>query len=267
MKSPLTYYGGKNKMLPYIIPNLPEDHSVFVEPFGGSLAVLLAKEPVKNEVVNDRNSALMNFFSVLTSDFEELKQKIEQTPYSRIAFKVARVMYDYPQWFNPVQRAWSYFVISNQSFSGNIASWGPYRKGCRADTYQHKKESLTPELRVRLSRVQMECKDAVALIEQMDSAETLFYLDPPYFNSICLPYEGAYTENDFKRLLEALSKLKGRFLLSSYPSTLLNEYVTKYGWHQKAVIQRITVNKTKTGKNRLKTEVLTANYPIEIPAE
>lgn len=262
-KSPLVYYGGKNNMLKYILPNLPKDHSIFVEPFGGSLCVLLAKEPSKNEVANDTSSALMNFFSVLTSDYAELKRRIDQTPYSRIAWKVARTMHEYPQWFDRIQRAWAYFILSTQSFSGNIASWGPYNKGTRSLSYERKKGLINPMLRKRLARVQMECKDAVELIQQKDSPETLVYADPPYYNSNCKPYESSYTEDDYRKLLETLANMKGRFLLSSYPSNILDVFVKRYGWYQKAYVQPISVNRTKTGKNRQKVEVLTANYPLE----
>jgi DNA adenine methylase len=109
----------------------------------------------------------------------------------------------------------------------------------------------------------MECKNAVDLIKQADSEDTLVYADPPYFNSICKPYIGRYSEHDFRELLETLASMKGRFLLSSYPSDLLDLYAKKYGWHQKAIVQPISVNRTKTGKNRKKVEVLTANYPLQ----
>ncbi len=261
MKTPITYYGAKRRMLRYILPNIPK-HEVYVEPFGGSLCVLLAKEPVRNEVVNDSNAAIMNFFTVLTTSFEELKAKIEQTPYSRIVHKVALSMYEYPHFFSPVQRAWSFFVLSNQGFSGTLTSWGPYLKGKNALTWERKKDLITPQLRDRLKAVQMECTDAVKLVKSKNDPSAFIYADPPYFNSDCRAYQGSYTEEDFRTLLEALAEHKGRFLLSSYPSNVLDVFVHKYGWHQKAVVQRVTANGTKSRKYREKTELLTANYPL-----
>ena len=73
---------------------------------------------------------------------------------------------------------------------------------------------------------------------------------------------GGYTENDFQELLEVLSQIKGKFLLSSYPSDLLAVFVTKFGWHQKAIVQRVSVNGTKSGKRPQKVELLIANYSL-----
>ena len=70
-------------------------------------------------------------------------------------------------------------------------------------------------------------------------------------------YKG-YTEQDFENLLIALSELKGKFLLSSYPSEILERYTKKYKWHAKK-IEVITVS-VSLGKNKTTTEVLTGNY-------
>ncbi len=70
-------------------------------------------------------------------------------------------------------------------------------------------------------------------------------------------YKG-YTEQDFENLLIALSELKGKFLLSSYPSEILERYTKKYKWHTKK-IEGITVS-VSLGKKKTKTEVLTGNY-------
>ena len=45
MKTPITYYGGKQTMLKHILPLIP-DHSVYTEAFCGGASVLFAKEPV-----------------------------------------------------------------------------------------------------------------------------------------------------------------------------------------------------------------------------
>jgi DNA adenine methylase len=73
-------------------------------------------------------------------------------------------------------------------------------------------------------------------------------------------YDG-YSLADYTELLETLSKIQGKFLLSSYPSDILKDYVQKYGWYMKSFEMRISVN-AKTVRNNRKVEVLTANYPI-----
>ena len=85
-----------------------------------------------------------------------------------------------------------------------------------------------------------------------------FYCDPPYFNSDCGRYDG-YSEADFEQLLKNLSSIKGKFLLSSYPSDVLKHYTAKHGWRYQTIEQRSSVD-NKTGKTRKKFEVLTSNY-------
>ena len=59
---------------------------------------------------------------------------------------------------------------------------------------------------------------------------SIIYCDPPYFNSNCGHYDG-YTESDFRELLDTLASIKGKFILSSYPSQILKEYCKKHNYH------------------------------------
>ncbi|MFV0501210.1 MAG: DNA adenine methylase [Bacteroidales bacterium] len=94
----------------------------------------------------------------------------------------------------------------------------------------------------------------------MKSSQIL-YCDPPYYNANMGHYDG-YSLADYTELLETLSKIKGKFLLSSYPSEILNEYIKKHGWHSKSFDMRISVSAKNNTQNKRKVEVLTANYQI-----
>jgi DNA adenine methylase len=78
-------------------------------------------------------------------------------------------------------------------------------------------------------------------------------------------YDG-YSLQDYTDLLEALSQMKGKFLLSSYPSDVLKDYVKRLGWWQKTFdMRKVSVNllaAKNTGTKKRKMEVLTANYEI-----
>lgn len=56
MKTPISYYGGKQNMLKRILPLIPR-HTQYVEPFFGGGAVFWAKPESEVEVVNDINKA------------------------------------------------------------------------------------------------------------------------------------------------------------------------------------------------------------------
>lgn len=55
------YSGGKRRMLKYILPVIPQ-HDTYIEPFAGGLAVFLAKERAKVEVINDLNDEVSGFY-------------------------------------------------------------------------------------------------------------------------------------------------------------------------------------------------------------
>lgn len=82
------WYGGKYSHLDWLLPLLPSCHH-YCEPFGGSGAVLLNRNPSPVETYNDLDGEVVNFFSVLRSNPEELIRQITFTPFSREEFSKA----------------------------------------------------------------------------------------------------------------------------------------------------------------------------------
>ncbi len=87
-------------------------------------------------------------------------------------------------------------------------------------------------------------------------------MDPPYVGTFQGHYNG-YNQQDFDNLLEELSKIEGKFLLSSFRNKALNEAVKKFGWYQIELKMQKSMT-AKTGRNMNKIEVFTTNYPIGI---
>jgi DNA adenine methylase len=260
-KTPISYYGGKQKLIPHILPRIPE-HTLYSEPFCGGAAIFFAKEQAEIEVLNDTNREMINFYRVLQHDFVSLEKEIRITLHSRDLHRKAWVIYTNPDMFSEVKRAWAVWVLSSQSFSAMLdGSWGFDKKENRTTKVIHnRKERFTEELAIRMQNVQLECTDALYVIQSRDTENSFFYCDPPYYNSDCGHYDG-YSLQDFENLLKTLSGIKGKFLLSSYPSEPLLKAVKKYGWHMWSLEQKVTVN-AKSGYLKRKVEVLTANYPI-----
>lgn len=217
MKTPLTYYGGKQK-LASTIQSIIAKHKCYCEPFVGGGAIFFSKEPSESEVLNDTNKELINFYNVVQNRFVDLDAMIRVTLHSRRLHADASAIYNNPHLFNEVKRAWALWVLSVQSFSSIIdGTWGYDKKGNTTTTkISNKRSQFTEEFAERLQNVQLECADALYIIQSRDSAETFFYCDPPYFNSNCGHYDG-YTAEDFEALLKQLGAIQGRFLLSSYP--------------------------------------------------
>jgi DNA adenine methylase len=262
MKTPISYYGGKQSMVNDILPLIP-DHKIYVEPFFGGGAIFWAKEPSRTEIINDVNMNIVNFYEVLKHQYLDLRKKIEATLHSRETYKRAMVVYDCPWLFpdNPVIRAWAFYVVTNQGFGAKIGTWG-YDLNRKAHSVQNKIDSFGEHLSERLKCVQMEQNSAHKVIQSRDSIDTFVYADPPYVDSNQGHY-GGYAEEHFRRDLDALASMKGKFLLSSYPSGVLNEYITKHGWHTITKQKLLAAGNGRILKERrMKTEVLTANYEL-----
>ena len=255
MKTPITYYGGKQSMLSYILPLIPP-HKVYVEAFAGGAAVFWGKEKSDIEVINDTNHEVINFYEVLQKKYSALHKEIRATLHSRELFKHAAVVYAHPELFTPVKRAWALWVLANQGFGAQLNSgwrYGDIRNTGKQTTT--KRKAFTQELQERIEHAQIECDDAIAVIKRRDTTNTFFYCDPPYFNANMGHYKG-YSQQDFTDLLETLAHIKGTFLLSSYPSEILKQYTKKYGWKTIAVKKKFHVQ----GMIKEKPEVLTMNY-------
>ena len=63
VKTPVSWMGNKTPILRILYALFPLEYERYIEPFGGSGAVLLGKEkPYKFEVYNDYNGNLVNLF-------------------------------------------------------------------------------------------------------------------------------------------------------------------------------------------------------------
>lgn len=266
LKTPISYYGGKQKLASRIVSIIPE-HVLYCEPFIGGAAVFFAKVPSKVEVINDTNRELMNFYKVAKEDFVSLEKEIRISLHSRDLHRKASVIYNNPDMFGEIKRAWAVWLSASQSFSSQLDSnWGyDKQSNTTSKRIQNKKDNFVEEMAIRLQNCQIECADALYVIASRDTENSFFYCDPPYYNSNCGHYNG-YSEQDFEALLFLLSKIKGKFLLSSYPSPLLERYIAAHGWNNWSIEQPVSVN-AKSGKLKNKIEMLTANYPFELKEE
>ncbi|GAA5036699.1 hypothetical protein GCM10011506_29900 [Marivirga lumbricoides] len=260
VRTPITYYGGKQRLVSLILSLIP-DHRLYCEPFVGGAAVFFAKQPSEMEVINDLNGEVVNFYRVCHSDFNKLEKLIKSTPHSRQVHKETHDMLKNPEKLDAVQRAWAFWVQTNMSFSARIFGGYAYERKSNGTQkrFLNKKLAFTKAIKDRLEMVDMECNDAITVIKSRDTEDSFFYCDPPYFNSDMGHYKG-YSEKDFEELLITLANLKGKFLLSSYPSGILKKYSNKHKWHTLEKSSGVSVTHQT---DKVKTEVLTANYPLK----
>jgi DNA adenine methylase len=196
---------------------------------------------------------------VLQRDFSALEKEIAVSLHSRS--HQAAVIYNNPEMFDRVKRAWAVWILANMGFGSMLNSGFGFDMGGR---YTHKlnskRDSFSEHLAIRIQNAQIECCDALRIIRSKDEEHTFFYLDPPYIGADQGHYDG-YTQEDFDALLQLLEAIKGTFLLSSYRNKSLAAFTKRNGWHTlEFSMSSSMTHGHKTQRHKI--EVLTANYPL-----
>lgn len=248
MKPPISYYGGKQRIASKIVSLIPK-HTVYVEPFCGGAAVMFAKPwpDVSNnnhyrEVINDTDGRLINFYTQLRNNGEELCRRLSLALYSEREYQTAKqIEHD-----DPVESARRYYVNIMQSFSHVLG--GGWRRGVIGEnvaaTWINSVARL-PEYLERMSSIHISCTDALKCIKQWDSPQTFFYCDPPYPKSQQGHYSG-YSVADFDALISTLVNIKGSALVSCYDHGL----TVPDGWER----HEIAAHCSASGKGKVNAD-------------
>lgn len=270
MKPPFAYYGGKTKLADQIADVLPE-HTHYVEPFAGSLAVLLAKPRSKMETVNDLDGDLMNFWRVLRDQPQDLARVMDLTPHSRAEQTIAYGLTD----CDDLERARRVWVLLSQGRGSTLrkTGWRFYRdpagSSCSMPDYLSAYTERVPPVATRIHGVSLECRDALEVVREYGKhPNVLLYCDPPYLatsrNSTNYRHEMA-TADQHAELADALRSVKASVVLSGYHSPLYEDLYD--GWHRAEMAawtgNGIRGEATKTDGNRV--EVLWSNRLIGEP--
>lgn len=266
MKPPFTYYGGKTSIADQIVAALPE-HEHYVEPFAGSLAVLLAKPPSPIETVNDLDEKVVTFWRVLRERPQELARAAALTPHSR-----AEQQLGYQPAEDELETARRVWVLLTQSRGGSLR-----RKGWRYYVNPRGPSSSMPEYldayvermlpaAERLMAVSLEARPAAEIIGKYGAHPgVLLYCDPPYLATL-RTYRADYrcemaTEAQHRELAEQLHATRAAVVLSGYHSPLYDELYD--GWHRHEI-------RTGTGQGegwQERVEVLWSNRPLRAQLE
>lgn len=297
LTNPLKWHGGKADLADWIIglmpprctkPNAPKPDDAgwlhYVEPYFGGGSVLLAMDPEGiSEVVNDLNDHVANFWQAIRHEhtFAAFQRVVEGTPFSEQDWRTAASLMKSMGWsgLNPdeppaasttaacVARASWFFIACRQSLSGRMKGFAGItrnrtRRGMneQVSAWLNAIEGL-PDVHARLKRVLIRNQPALDIIRKEDGPRTLFYLDPPYLHETRATtgeYRHEMTDKDHGELLEALTGVKGRFLLSGYHSKLYDGVagIAKWTCHEKAIHNHAAGGKVK----KVMTECVWTNF-------
>jgi DNA adenine methylase len=260
------WYGGKFSHLNWLLPLLPKA-THYCEPFAGSAAVLLNREPSPVETYNDLDGEVVNFFRVLRDQKEALIEAIGLTPFSRAEFELA---FSRPeQDISELERARRFFVLARQVRTGlaqraSAGRWAHCVLTSRAgmagavSRWLGSVEGLS-EIVQRLLRVQIENASALDVIRRYDSEQTLFYCDPPYphdsrGDNKAYAYE--MVDDEHCKLAEVLRQVHGKVAISGYHGTLMDTLYKDWRFIEAPIKNCHSIKKPRQ-------EVLWVNYALE----
>lgn len=240
-----------------IINNFPP-HRSYLELYAGSLAVFFNKDKDILETINDINGRLVNMYTIMRTKPEKLKRAVHMTLYSREEYELSKTVSadSLEDARRMLVRCW--FAVGGKTnsdkigFKRNISYNGPFN--CYEWNDMPNRIQIAAE---RLKDAQIENKDAVTLLKEMNDPDTLVYADPPYLNETrkSKHYSDEMSTQQHIDLLRALKEHAGPVILSGYDSELYNEYLSDWYQIRTKVIVGIT-----TEKKRSATEVLWMNY-------
>ena len=238
VKKPFQWFGGKGRNLKRILPYIPIGGNPYVEPYAGSLAVLLARQPAPAEVANDIDDRIINFFRTIQNQdtLNELMALLRQTMYSRAEYVRASQLLNSNSL--SVLCAWAFMVVLNQGFAGHPQRCEPGNWG-RNLTHLSNTKSWCNKLAYmhcvsqRLANVKFECRDGVDCILEHDNPDAVIYVDPPYVMESRKNKNERYRFEVYNhdRIIDVLMACKGAVVLSGYDHPLFNR-LTDNGWHK-----------------------------------
>jgi DNA adenine methylase len=227
------WYGGKFSHLEWLLPQLPEAHH-YCEPFSGSAAVLLNRDPSPVETYNDVDGQVVNFFRMLRDHGPELERSIALTPFSREEYH--RAISGSVVGITDLERARRFYIRARQTRTGlaqtaSLGRWANCKDTSRAgmsgvvSRWLGGVEALA-EIASRLIRVQIENRPALDVIRLYDSKKTLFYCDPPYLHDTrgdSKAYGFEMQESEHIELAAALNRCKSAVAISGYRNKLMDK--------------------------------------------
>lgn len=212
---PAPYLGGKRALASTITQRIAEiPHTLYAEPFVGMGGIFFRRAWRPDaEVINDRSGDVVNLFRILQRHYAAFMDHLKYQLTSRREFE--RLVKTDPTSLTDLERAARFLYLQRTAYGGKVTgrTFGVApERSARFDVL-----AIAPALEAifeRLSGVTIENLDWLDLIDRYDRPETLFYLDPPYWNCETDYGAGMFDQAQFAVMAERLGRLKGKAIVS-----------------------------------------------------
>lgn len=268
------WVGGKRQLLPEIKKYFPKKFNTYFEPFVGGGAVLFELQP-KNAIVNDINKELINLYSVIQNNVEELIDKLSDTDtYSNTSecYYRIRELDREPQKYNKmtgIDRAARILYLNKTCYNGlyRVNSVGEFNSPFGS----YKNPNIVNEITLRAvnkyfneSNIKFLNGDFEKTVKNAKKGDFI-YFDPPYAPISKTSNFTGYNESGFgeneqirlQKLCDTLDKKGVKFLLSNSDCEFIRELYKDYNIVTIKAKRAINSNGNNRGNV---SEVLIRNY-------
>lgn len=207
----IPWIGGKRRLADRIFPLFPR-HSCYVEPFAGGAALFFLRPvPADVEVLNDINGDLVNLYRVVQHHLEEFVRQFKWALSSRQVFKWLQETR--PETLTDIQRAARFYYLQQSAFGGRVdgQSYGTATTQPPGLNLLRIEEALSAA-HLRLSNTYIEHLSWAECIRRYDRAHTLFYCDPPYWQTE--GYGVPFGFEQYEEMAELIGRIKGKAIIS-----------------------------------------------------
>jgi DNA adenine methylase len=258
LKSPIKWVGGKSKLVDKLMPLFPE-HKGYVEVFGGSAIMLLSKKPSKWEILNDFDSNLMNFWSVVQNAHEQFIKSFEWELVSRERFDYYKAKYKNNDFDDAIERAKAFYYMVKAGFGADMKNpiFGAAKDKSRLRLNDIEED--IKEAHERLKTVTVENKSFEDIFKIYDDKDTFFYLDSPYRNTKQYA-TGKFTDEMFSKLADCCKQAKGKWLYTINDDEYIRELFKDFNIMNHEVYYGIC--KTYNGRKDF-SELIITNYDVK----
>lgn len=207
----IPWIGGKRRLADRIFPLFPR-HSCYVEPFAGGAALFFLRPvPAEVEVLNDINGDLVNLYRVVQHHLEEFVRQFKWALSSRQVFKWLQETR--PETLTDIQRAARFYYLQQSAFGGRVdgQSYGTATTQPPGLNLLRIEEALSAA-HLRLSNTYIEHLSWADCIRRYDRPHTLFYCDPPYWQTE--GYGVPFGFEQYEEMAELIGRIKGKAIIS-----------------------------------------------------
>lgn len=207
----IPWIGGKRRLADRIFARFPP-HTCYVEPCAGGAALFFLRQvPAEVEVLNDVNGDLINLYRVVQNHLEEFVRQFKWALSSRQVFQWLQMTR--PETLTDIQRAARFYYLQQSAFGGLVSgqNYGTATTAPPGLNLLRLEESLSAA-HLRLTNVYIEHETWQACMRRYDREHTLFYLDPPYWQTE--GYGVPFGFEQYEEMAAIIKTIKGKAIIS-----------------------------------------------------